>query len=578
MNEISVKIAKDGNPVPLWNGLQLHSQYQPLKEGADLASKFMADSPDSQKPVLVLGLGFGYHILPILDKYKTIFIAESCQALINAAKAVETSQPIFTRCTIISDTAEVPYCPDYYIFTLRSEQRLQEKFFSDVCATLKIENRTQKPQYEQIRVLINSPIYGGSYTTSQYVDNAFRSLSVCTRFTDNSPAYPLLKKLMDSPHQDPRRIQELTELLSNTFWQDIVDFKPHIVFFTAQSPFTESLMRDIAKANIVSIYWFVEDFRRMQYWKDICNSFDYFYVIQKSVGTPYMVSDTTFENLLETTCHKTWGWFPTAADPQTHKPLNLSNNDKNFYGSDISFMGAAYPNRVRFFKHFPKNKLKLWGTGWAESELKDYNIPLGDQRITTEQSNIIYQASKININLHSSNDSYQDTAIFDPYGDFVNPRTFEIAACGGFQLVDDRPAIRELFDIDKDIVVFSSIEEALDKADFYLKNETLRTEIAKNAQQKVLQFHTYQHRIEHMLQVALKNSPIITSRVSVEAGKLDNFITGLKDVELKAFIDKLPNDAKTSFPTIIAEMKKSQGTLKHYEAALMLLETFYTGE
>lgn len=26
----------------------------------------------------------------------------------------------------------------------------------------------------------------------------------------------------------------------------------------------------------------------------------------------------------------------------------------------------------------------------------------------------------------------------EPYGDFVNPRTFESAACGAFQLVDSR--------------------------------------------------------------------------------------------------------------------------------------------
>jgi len=568
MKGITVVIAKDGNPVPLWEDKQLHSQYQPIKEGQDLAEKFMQASPDVEKPVVVLGLGFGYHILPLLGRYKHIFIAESHLSLIAKAREIDLIKPIFASCTIISDLAQVPYSPDHYIYPLRSEQRLQERFFADVTATLKIQNKTYRPQYPQIRVLVNSPIYGGSYTTSQYVDNALRSIGVTTRYTDNSPAYPLLKKLMDTSTINSHLINNLTELLSETLWQDIADFQPHIVFFTAQSPFTDRLMSDISRAGIVSIYWFVEDFRRMQYWKDICNSFDYFFMIQKG----------EFETLLETTCHKIWGWFPVAADTQSHLPTHLSLTDTQFYGSDISFMGAAYPNRVRFFSHFPKNNLKLWGTGWSDSELSGYNVPLADQRITPQQSNIIYQATKININLHSSNDGYLDTAIFDEYGDFVNPRTFEIAACGGFQLVDDRPAIRELFDVDTDIVIFSSVEEALDKAKFYLKNETKRQQIAKNAQQKVYQYHTYKNRLQNMLTVAIENSPIISSKISDENNKLEAFLKNNPDPELATFIHSLPASAKTSYHTIIAEVKKSAGNLKNYEAILMLLETFYHGE
>jgi len=568
MSEITVKAANDGNHVPMWDGLQLHSVYQPEKEGVDLANKFMQENPDTTKPLLVCGLGFGYHILPLLGKFTQIYIAEGNTDLINTAKTLTHTKPLFQQCTIITSTAQAPYLPDFLVFTLRSENRFQEKFFADVIATLKIPKDNPAPQNNQIRVLVNSPIYGGSYTTAKYIETALQKIGVATHFTDNSPAYALLKKYLENPTKNSRFINSLTELLSETLWQDIQAYQPHIVFFIAQSPFTQMLAKELTKAGIVSIYWFVEDFRRMQYWKEVCNTFDYFFMIQRG----------EFESLLDATCRKTWGWFPVAAEPSFHKPITLSNEDKIFYGSDISFMGAAYPNRVNFFKQFKKVNLKLWGTGWSESEVSHYNIPLGEQRITPEQSNIIYQTTKININLHSANNGYMEDTIFDDIGDFVNPRTFEIAACGGFQLVDDRIAVKELFEPDKEIVFFSSVEEAKDKANFYLKNDSLRQEIALAAQKKVLQFHTYQHRLEKMIEVAIANSPAITARISQEQNKVSTAINTVNSSELTTFISQIPPSQQNQFSTIMETAGKAQGPLKTVDAMLMLLDTFYTGE
>jgi len=568
MSEITVKTANDGNPVPLWDSLQLHSVYQPEKEGQDLASRFMQDNPDTTKPLLVCGLGFGYHILPLIGKYNQIYIAEGNAELISTAKNHPHTRPIFERCTIINNTAQAPYLPDFLVFTLRSESRFQEKFFTDVQASLKIPKDNPKPQYNQLRVLINSPIYGGSYTTARYIETALQKIGVATHFTDNSPAYALLQRYLDNPAKSSRFINSLTDLLSDSLWQDVQTYKPHIVFFVAQSPFTQALAKELAQSGIVSLYWFVEDFRRMQYWKEVCNNFDYFFMIQRG----------EFETLLESSCRKSWGWFPMAAEPSFHKPVKLSKDDQAFYGSDISFMGAAYPNRVNFFKHFKKANLKLWGTGWSESELSHYNIPLGQQRITPEQSNIIYQATKININLHSANNGYMEEAMFDPIGDFVNPRTFEIAACGGFQLVDDRPAIRELFEPDKEVVLFSSVEEAIDKANYYLKNDSLRQEIALASQQKVLQFHTYQNRLEKMIVATLANSPAITAKIAQEQQKVTTAINTVQSSELSSFIATIPPSEQNQYHSVMEAASKAHGPLKTHEAMLMLLDTFYKGE
>ena len=431
--------------------------------------------------------------------------------------------------------------------------------------------------YKSLRVLVNTPIYGGSYTTAQYVFNALNQLNICSKMTDNSVAEPLLKTLINKQITN-QNTEILASILSNILWHEICSFKPHIVFFVAQSPFTDRLIAELKKLGIITIYWFVEDFRRFTYWKAIQNNFDYFYFIQKRTdgvsplmwrseiaatvdgGTPSVRTNgvSPFNQLI-----------PTAACKQTHIPLKLTPEEKNFYGSDISFMGAAYINRVNFFKYFNKNNFKLWGTGWTETELKNYNIPLKNQRITPEQSNKIYQSSKININLHSSN-----TDGFDNIGDFVNPRTFEIAACGGFQLVDDRPALRELFEADKEIVYFSSVNEAIDKANFYLKNDDLRDKIAKAAQQKVLKYHTYDKRVDLMLQNAMENSPSILETIKSETDVVHNFLKIANDKELEKLIYSIQPALRTSYNAVMNKLKNINNTLKKQEALALLLETF----
>ena len=118
----------------------------------------------------------------------------------------------------------------------------------------------------------------------------------------------------------------------------------------------------------------------------------------------------------------------------------------------------------------------------------DLNSPLGkrvqnhNERVTTDETVKIYNAAKINLNLHSSLYHYG----INPDGDFVNPRTFEIASCKGFQLLDSRSDLSNLFNVDEELVVFNSFEELKDQFNFYISNPKLRSEIANRSYQRVL--------------------------------------------------------------------------------------------
>jgi spore maturation protein CgeB len=81
----------------------------------------------------------------------------------------------------------------------------------------------------------------------------------------------------------------------------------------------------------------------------------------------------------------------------------------------------------------------------------------------------------------------------------LNPRTFELAACGAFQLVDERELLSECFKVGEEIVTFSSVADLKDKIEYYRDRPEERRRIAARARERVLREHTYEKRLEQML-------------------------------------------------------------------------------
>jgi hypothetical protein len=87
-----LETARNGLTVPIINGVYLHSIYNPLKEAETYAENF-SETLKKKNTVLILGLGFGYHIVEVaklLNKthatYK-IIVLETNENLIEEFKA-----------------------------------------------------------------------------------------------------------------------------------------------------------------------------------------------------------------------------------------------------------------------------------------------------------------------------------------------------------------------------------------------------------------------------------------------------------------------------------------------------------
>jgi hypothetical protein len=88
-------------------------------------------------------------------------------------------------------------------------------------------------------------------------------------------------------------------------------------------------------------------------------------------------------------------------------------------------------------------------------------------------------------------------------GDFVNPRTFELAGLGCFQLSDRRELLPPLYSGDE-VVQFDNEADLVEKIDYYLDHEDERERIAGNARRKTLRSHLYEHRVVEMMEAVQK--------------------------------------------------------------------------
>ncbi len=78
-------------------------------------------------------------------------------------------------------------------------------------------------------------------------------------------------------------------------------------------------------------------------------------------------------------------------------------------------------------------------------------------------------------------------------------RVFDIMGCGGFVLTNYQQDMFEYFVPEEDFVFYSDLDELSDQCKFLLKHEDIRKKIAGNGYEKVKKYHTFDIRVEEIL-------------------------------------------------------------------------------
>lgn len=425
-----------------------------------------------------------------------------------------------------------------------------------------------------LKILIILPLYGGSLPIGHYCVEAFKALGHSVDSFD-SPKFLEAHTALRSINMAQDRLmaleQSFVQLLSQAVYSQAEQFKPDLIFAMAQAPLSRSILRKFRQENIKTAMWFVEDHTVFPYWQAFAPLYDHFFIIQKE---PFL---SKLKEIGVTNAH----YLPLAALPNFHCPSDLSLEEKKEFGSDLGFMGAGYPNRRMAFRSLIKYDFKIWGSDWENDSLLANYLQKNGERISPEESVKIYNATRINLNLHSSIHMKELTN----GGDFINPRTYELASIGAFQLVDKRTLMDDAFicaDLqnprdDAELATFDSMDSLHENINYYLKNVKLRQQIAENARNRILKEHTYEHRMQAVIDILQKHDAHWPAPMDDIAWPQD--ISEQMRHEIIRVTQKLGIAPDVPFDTVIHAIKQQNGTLEPTETALLFLsewQKFYS--
>jgi len=183
-------------------------------------------------------------------------------------------------------------------------------------------------------------------------------------------------------------------------------------------------------------------------------------------------------------------YLPLACDPGVHRPSDLSASMRRRLGSGVCFVGnyqGAESKRTRLMAALAKYDLRIWGSGWNKAPDARLREKWSGTALYGLDMAQVYSASDIVVNVHHRQ-SIQG----------CNMRTFEAPACGAFTLTDRLSCLYDFFSPDE-IVDYSDEADACSKVEYYLAHPDARMEIAKRCQRRVVDNHTYRHRMASLL-------------------------------------------------------------------------------
>lgn len=81
----------------------------------------------------------------------------------------------------------------------------------------------------------------------------------------------------------------------------------------------------------------------------------------------------------------------------------------------------------------------------------------------------------------------------------VNQRVFDCPGAGGFLVTDNQTSLADLFDMETEVAVYNTLEEAREQLRWFVARPEARRAITTRARKRILGEHTYRHRLEEMV-------------------------------------------------------------------------------
>lgn len=184
-------------------------------------------------------------------------------------------------------------------------------------------------------------------------------------------------------------------------------------------------------------------------------------------------------------------FVPHGYDPLVHRPWTYDVNDTQFK-CDVSFIGGYTPSKWDYLdflsKRLDDESFFVWGNGWNREFSEQLGRAIKGQSIFGDLYAYAIGMSSVNIALLS------EQVVGASSGDLITSRTFHIPGSGGFMLHQRNNEVIKYFEEGKEMACFSTKEELVEKAKYYLIHEKERTQIQQAGHKRAVNEHSLDKR------------------------------------------------------------------------------------
>jgi hypothetical protein len=233
-------------------------------------------------------------------------------------------------------------------------------------------------------------------------------------------------------------------------------------------------------------------------------------------------------------------WWPMASNPKYFKPMHVPRNVA------VSFVGANYALRARYIAHLLENGIDVhaYGPGWVwgesshwrawakryvylfltliaqtpktKSSMSGYLADLDFRRglsacfplnmhhpVSDDELIALYSRSHVSLGFLEVYDEHNPSR---PVTQHLHLREFEGPMSGALYCTNYSDELAEMFEPDKEMIVYRNQHELLDKVRYYLAHPTEAEQARKAGHIRALRDHTYQRRFKSLFhQIGLED-------------------------------------------------------------------------
>jgi hypothetical protein len=177
------------------------------------------------------------------------------------------------------------------------------------------------------------------------------------------------------------------------------------------------------------------------------------------------------------------------------EPRILELLDQPEQMTDASFVGTLsrdHQTRVALVEHLCRSTpLLVWGQG-AGNLARGSSIRRRHQgKAWGKHMYQILRDSRVTLNHH--------IGVAEQYAN--NMRLYEATGAGALLVTDWKQNLQEMFEPGKEVITYRSPIECAELIEYYLGHETERASIARAGQQRTLREHTYERRMQELVEI-----------------------------------------------------------------------------